>query len=95
MAEMKIVGDGEVLIRLERRLAPSVQFQLRRMFSSPPDGCAVKPCLFEGYSAYRISFKKFTVGVKWYIVWVALDIGDWTGETIRNMGPTLDALKAA
>ena len=49
MAEMKIVGDGEVLIRLERRLAPAVQFQLGRIIPTPPKDCKVTPCRDEGY----------------------------------------------
>ena len=68
MAEMKIVGDGEVLIRLERRLAPAVQFQLGRIIPTPPKDCKVTPCRDEGYCAYRITFKKFSEGVRRYLV---------------------------
>ena len=95
MAEMKIVGDGQVIIRLERRLAPEVQFQLRRILPTPPKDCEITPCRYEGYCAYRITFDKFSEGVRRYLVSVALDIGDWSGETMRGTGSTIDALKAA
>ena len=96
MAEMRIVGQGEVLITLEKRLAPVQQVQMKRVLPAPPKGCTLTPCVTDGKSsAFRIRFKEATAGIKIYIRSVAFDIGEWSGETVRNMGPTLDSLKVS